>query len=463
MIDRRHFMGAAGATAATLALGACARSGETGEKTVRYWGMGAADKDKDEKVAAAFKETPAGKGVNVVINQVPSNGVSDMSQIITAVRGGTAPDVWWMDRFNAVQNASIGLIEPLDPLIEKYEDMSVEDFKKQWIQFAVDELTYDGTLYGLPTSTDARGILYNEEVIRGAGLDLDMFDPTQHNLTWDEMRDASQKCVKTDAKGNYEQFGWVPWRDEGWAYTWGFGLGAEAYDNSTSQVVLENEKWMSVYQMYKDWTEDFPYATVDTFFATYQPPNAPPAQSVVFSGRLAMVTTGPWQIQANEKYAPDLPLKWTYLPVAAEGDPIYTWSGGQSLVIPKGTEITKTIWEYMKFHAGFQGQAIIQPMLGNLPTNLQAIEEKKYNPGAEIFRQMLPQSTSRPPLPTGAAIWDALDRSKSSVLFGSTTPEAAVATNQAFVAPKMELFPGYKMPETYGKPSPVPDSATPVA
>lgn len=458
MIDRRHFLGAGGAAAATVALGACARSGAAGDSTVRYWGMGASDKDKDEAVREAFLKTPAGKGAEVIINQVPSNGASDMSQIITAVRGGTAPDLWWMDRFNAVQNASIGLIEPLDELIEKYEDVSVEEFKKQWIQFAVDELTYDGMLYGLPTSTDARGLLYNEEVLSAAGLDLDMFDPKRHTLTWDELHEVATTCIKTDAKGNYEQLGWAPWLEQGWPYTWGFGFGAEAYDNATSTVVLDSEEWLSVFQMYKDWAGDFPFARVDTFMATYQPPNAPPAQTAMFSGRMGLITTGPWQIQANEKYAPDLPLKWTYLPVKKEGDPIYTWSGGQSLVIPKGTKVTRTIWEYLKFHAGYPGQAIIQPLLGNLPTNLQAIQERKYNPGAEIFRDMLSGSTSRPPLPTGAAIWDALDRAKSSVLFGSATPAQAIETAQAFVAPKMALFPDYKMPDTYGKPSPVPDS-----
>lgn len=214
----------------------------------------------------------------------------------------------------------------------------------------------------------------------------------------------------------------------------------------------------SGFQLYADWAELYPYASVDAFFATYQPPNAPPSQTAMFSGRLAMTTTGPWQIQGNEKYAPDLPLKFTWLPVENDGDPTYTWSGGQSLVIPKGANITRTLWEYMKFHARYPGQAIIQPMLGNLPTNLQAITERKYNQKAELFRQMLPNSTSRPPLPVGSAAWDTLARTRGSVALGSRTPQQAIADNQSLVAPKMELFEGYRMPDTYGKPSPVPDS-----
>lgn len=459
MIDRRRFLGAAGAaTASALALGACARRGEDGDSTIRYWGMGAADTDKDEKVREAFLQTPEGKGVTVVIDQVPASGVSDMSQIITAVRGGTAPDLWWMDRFTAVQNASIGLLEPIDPLIEEYEDVSPEEFKSQWIQFAIDELTYDGQAYGLPTSTDARGLLYNEDLLQESGVDIGLFDAAQHTITWDELWDAAAKVTTKDSRGNYDHLGFAPWTGEGWAYTWAFGVGAQAYDNSTASITLDNDAWKSVFQLYADWAAEYPFASVDTFYATYQPPNAPPAQTAMYSGRLAIDASGPWQIQSNEKYAPDLPLKFTWLPVAKEGDPNYTWSGGQSLVIPKGANITRTLWEYLKFHAGYPGQAIIQPLLGNLPTNLQAIEEKKYNPKAELFRQMLPGSTSRPPLPVGSAIWDTLARTRSSVTLGSLTPQECIDTNQQYVQPKMELFPGYQMPDTYGKPSPVPES-----
>lgn len=454
MISRRRFLGAAAAAGAVGAgLGACASRPDSGPNVIRYWGMGAADTDKDEAVRAAFLETDAGKDAQIYIDQVPSSGVADMSQIITAVRGGTAPDLWWMDRFNAVQNASIGLLEPIDPLIEKYEDVSPEEFKHQWIQFAVDELTYDGGLYGLPTSTDARGLLYNENVLRESGVDLDLFNPDRHVITWDELWAVNEQVVERDGRGNFTRYGFAPWLGEGWPYTWGFGLGAAAYDNETASVVLDSPEWEATYDVYARWADEWSYATVDAFFATYQPPNAPPAQTAMFGEHLAVDTTGPWQIQANEKYAPDLPLKFTWLPVQNEGDSTYTWSGGQSLVIPKGANVTRTLWEYMKFHAGYSGQAIIQPKLGNLPTNIQAIEEEKYNPKAEIFRQMLPTSTSRPPLPVGTAIWDALTRARSSVALGSRTPAAVIADNQAMIAPKMELFEGYRMPETYGQPN----------
>lgn len=451
-LRRRTFLGLAGAGAVAIALPSCANQSASGSNVLRYWGMGASDADKDQAVADAFGQTPEGQGVEIAISQVPSNGVADMSQIITAVRGGTAPDVWWIDRFNTVQSASIGLLQPLDELIETYEGVSVEEYASQWVSFSIDELTYDGSIYGLPTSTDARGIMYNEDVLRAAGLDLDMFDPAQHVMTWDELMEAAKACVELDGSGNYTRLGYAPWLDEGWGYTWGFGKGAQVYDNATGRVTLDTPEWVAAFEVFQVWAQEFGRDRVDAFYATYQPPNAPPAQTAMFSGRLAMQTTGPWQYQANEKYAPDLPLKFTWLPVDAAGDDTYSWSGGQGLSVPQGVEMTETLWNYLKFHAGAPGQQIIQPMLGNLPTHLQTLADGYFNPKAEFFAEMLASSTSRPPLPVGSAAWDALSRARDSVAIGSQTPAEAAQGAQAFVEPKMELFPDFRMPERYGQP-----------
>ena len=65
MIDRRHLLQGTGlAAVAALGGGACARTPDSDASTVRYWGMGAADKDKDEAVKEAFLATDAGRGVD---------------------------------------------------------------------------------------------------------------------------------------------------------------------------------------------------------------------------------------------------------------------------------------------------------------------------------------------------------------------------------------------------------------
>ncbi|MGH3587973.1 MAG: twin-arginine translocation signal domain-containing protein, partial [Pseudonocardia sp.] len=65
MISRRTFLSAAAASAAALSLGACAPRGSSDDSVIRYWGMGAADADKDLKVIDAFKATKAGSRINI--------------------------------------------------------------------------------------------------------------------------------------------------------------------------------------------------------------------------------------------------------------------------------------------------------------------------------------------------------------------------------------------------------------
>src|SRR5699024_11582456 len=64
------------------------------------------------------------------LHSFPTRRSSDLdaSSVITAVRGRTGPDVYFMDRFNTSQFASLGLLEPIDDLIEEYEGVSPKEY-----------------------------------------------------------------------------------------------------------------------------------------------------------------------------------------------------------------------------------------------------------------------------------------------------------------------------------------------
>ena len=192
MIDRRTLIRALGAGASVTIAGGSIVSctnrpvgDERDPNSVVLWGLGAADADKEAKVLEAFSEQ--NPDVKVKVSQVPSNGEGDASSVITAIRGRTGPDLYWMDRFNAPQFASLGLLEPIDDLIEEHEGVSPEEFMSGWINFATDELRYDGQYYGLPTSTDTRAMYVNMDLVDEAGLDPALFDPDNGPMTYDQL------------------------------------------------------------------------------------------------------------------------------------------------------------------------------------------------------------------------------------------------------------------------------------
>ena len=99
-------------------------------------------------------------GAQVELVQV-TGAETDATQLITAVRGGTGPDVYMLDRFTVAQRASDGLLEDLT----QFSD----DPLAGYIQFAANEASFNDTAYALPFDTDTRALVLQHRDARGGG------------------------------------------------------------------------------------------------------------------------------------------------------------------------------------------------------------------------------------------------------------------------------------------------------
>lgn len=447
MINRRAFFGAAGAAALTGLAAGCGRQRSAEE--VRLWGLWSGEEGEVERLIVEdfLEKFP---DVTIRQSQMPESSTGDSTYAITAVRGGTAPDLWIMDRFTTAQFASLGLVEPLDDLISQHE---APGFLEQWADFAVDEMSYEGQVFGLPFDTDTRGLFYNKETFREAGLDPDELDHSNGPITVERMLELNEELAEVDGNGNYTRFGLIPWDAEGWALTWMIGKGAQFFDNSTGEVLLTSPEAIEVFERFRDWAQEYGHSRLQAFKETYEPPNSPPAQTSFFGGRQAMLISSSVTIQSIRNYKPDLDFGITYLPVWEEGDSPYTWSGGFSLVAPTGSSLSPAVWDFMTHYCGLEGQQVAMNPLSKIPTQLEVFDSYEA-PGPEegFMAEMLRHSISRPPLPVGQLFWDALDGATESVLHGSATPQEAAESAQARVAPQMEIHEGFQLPPGYGEP-----------
>ena len=448
MITRRRFLTGAAATAGAVATGVglsgCS-GGSTDSNHVTLWGVGGDSREIEQKVIDAFtKDNP---GVTIESKNVPSNGTGDATSVITAVRGKTAPDLWWMDRFAGAQYAALGLLEPIDDLVAEYES---DDFLDGWLPFAVDELRYQGKLYGLPTSTDVRGLYYNKTLLKQVGVDPDELDMSNGPIQLDRLTEIGNKINKTDKVGNYQQMGFIPWHGQGSGYTWSMGTHASWFDEAACEMTINSDKVRQAYQISYDYARKFDYSRIDAFIASYEPSNAPPGQSAFNSGKLGLGIETSGNAHTITKYAPKIEWGYGYLPILSEGDDPYTWSGGFALVMPKGSSRSKAAWDFMKFYAGQRGQSIYCPPTYALPTRKDVLED----PGLKALRQQIAQlkySTSRPPIPVGALWWDAQAQVMSTITIGSSTPEVALQNAQDQVGPQMKTYCPFKLPSGFGK------------
>lgn len=101
--------------------------------------------------------------------------------VVLRFRGGTTTDVIYGGQDWLPAWAAAGYLYPLDEIAAD----KIESYRKDLAGFTIDDMTYDGHLYGLPYYADTISFIYNQRILKDAGIDV----PT----TWDEVADAARK------------------------------------------------------------------------------------------------------------------------------------------------------------------------------------------------------------------------------------------------------------------------------
>lgn len=139
-----------------------------------------------EQIVAAFEaEHP---DINVDIQVVPWGNYWDKLQ--TAVAGGEAYDVFWMNGANFPVYAANGVLMNLQEYMNaEGVDLSV------YPESLVELYSLEGSLYGLPKDFDTIALYYNKDLFDAAGVDYPTAD-----WTWDDLKTAG-RALTTD--GNW--------------------------------------------------------------------------------------------------------------------------------------------------------------------------------------------------------------------------------------------------------------------
>ncbi|MFK4070382.1 ABC transporter substrate-binding protein [Streptomyces sp. NPDC029674] len=179
---RRTLLG--GVLAAPL-LAACSGGSDgtdSGGRTTLSYGMwDPAQVPGMEKIIAAFeKRNPR---ISVRIQLTP--WTSYWTTLKTSMRGGTAPDVFWMNAVNFQLYASNGVLEPLSGHI-KADATPVDRHPEALVKL----YSHRGTQYGLPKDFDTIGLWYNKQLFDKAGIKY-----PDESWTWDDVRDAAAELT----------------------------------------------------------------------------------------------------------------------------------------------------------------------------------------------------------------------------------------------------------------------------
>ncbi len=143
----------------------------------------------------------------------------------------TAPDIVCEDTFQLPSDVAAGYLTNLSSYLKDYKEWNDGTFYGA----LVDGVTYDdGSVYGIPYSTDTRGLWYNKDVFAAAGLDTNWQPKTWQDVL-DTCKVIKEKCPDV-----------VPfWCNSGVAT--GEATSMQTYEMllyGTGEQLLDNNKWI---------------------------------------------------------------------------------------------------------------------------------------------------------------------------------------------------------------------------
>ncbi len=199
-------------------------------------------KAMQEVLTKFFEET----GISVELMFVPSSGgwAGFNSKIQTMIAGGDTPDVIRLAIEGFEVFRSNGLIEPLNPYIEKYPEWAalVEDNNPEIGK----ALTVDGTTYAYGFEWNNIVTHINLNVLKEAGLEMPPAD-----WDYDTFLEYAKKMTFTRADGTQVYGCNIP----GWYFAmsaWLFNNGASILNDDMTECVINSPEAKEVFQFMHD-------------------------------------------------------------------------------------------------------------------------------------------------------------------------------------------------------------------
>ena len=440
-IDRRTFLrGAAvlGASAtaisSALRVAPAARAQDAGK--VVFW---TSHTEPDLTTLRQIVDTFNKENPDVQVEMTPVVGdETDVTKLMTAVRGGTGPDVYHLDRFNVAQRAADGVLQELDEYLEG------EDISETHIGFAAAEAKFQGKTYALPTDTDARALFFNRGMLQEVGVDPAELDPAKP-ITFARFAEIANQLNQTDQDGNYSRMGFAAYTHQAWHYTYGFAFGGKFFDEQACQVTPDDPGVVAGHQWLYDYVKALDPQKVNAFAGPYAADvTVPEEQDPFVTKRVAFAVTGDWYLGVLPKYAPDIDFGMTLIPVPNEGDPSATWAGGWSVVIPAGAKNVEGAVKFIRYLGGEPGQRLYATETKHLPTVNSLLKDPSLFGEDEQHRffaeTLLPTAKNRPPLPVGVKYWDELTAAWQKVFLTEEEPAQALKTVKDRVQGDLESY-----------------------
>ncbi|HEV2781141.1 MAG TPA: extracellular solute-binding protein [Actinophytocola sp.] len=423
--------------ALVLALAGCGGvgndpSGDAGGKaSLTTMGFGLPDEHATARVDVYRKAHP---DVDIRINE----GNFDEQQFLSALASGSPPDLIYLDRNKLGSFAARAAVQPIDDCVKRRNvDMS------QFRQGTVEQVTFDGKLYGLPEFAQVRLLIMSNTVLREAGLAPDQLSTSD----WSALADAAKRLAKVTG-GRVERIGFDPKVPE-FLPLWAKANGVDLVGDDGKTVRLNDPKTVEAVRFTTDLVAE--QGGWSQFKAFKDGFDMLGARNQYVTGQLAAMPIESWYINTLAANSPDVDV--TVLPFTDRSGTPVTTAGGQAWAIPKGAPhpeqacdfmVTMTATDTWVTAAKARRDALAKqnkPYSGTYTANRAADEKifaevydgqsnKIIDAGVRVALSLQDKVFAWPANPAGAELLKVWESAVNRVLLGQQSPEQAMQQAQ---------------------------------
>ena len=412
----RHRLCLALAAVLTLVLAGCGGGGSSssGPTEIAVWH---GYQDTEGEVFKGLIDQYNKAHPDVKVKELYSSNDLVLQKVLTAVRGGSAPDVAYMFGSWSPNIAQIPQVVDMAPVV-KNADWQWDDFYPAERQAA----TVGDKVVGVPALVDNLAIVYNKKLFADAGI-----APPNPNWTWDDFRSAAAKLTDP-SKG---QYGWLIPADGSEDTVWHYipmlwEAGGDILSPDNKKAVFNSEAGVKALTVLQQMAVNDKSLYLDT---TNE--NGP---KLMNSGKVGMLVTGPWDLSQ----LPDIDYDVQVMPTfAGSSGGHQTIAGPDNWVVfnngdkKKQAAIDFVKWlsapEQVKAFSLGTGDLPIRESVGNDQAVLNELNQKV--PGTAAFVQNLNNVKKvRPTVEQYPDISEALGQAIVAVMLGKEQPAAALNT-----------------------------------
>ncbi len=363
---------------------------------------------------------------DVKVNELYSSNDLVLQKVLTAVRGGSAPDVAYM----------FGSWSPNIAQIPQVVDMADEVKKPewQWDDFYPAEreaATVGEKVVGVPALVDNLAIVYNKKLFADAGI-----APPSPDWTWDDFRAAAAKLTDP-SKG---QYGWLIPADGSEDTVWHYipmlwEAGGDILSQDNEKAVFNSEAGVKALTVLQQMA-----VTDKSLYLDTTNENGP---KLMNSGKVGMLVTGPWDLSQLSDIEYGVQVMPTF---AGSSGGHQTIAGPDNWVVfNNGDKKKQAATDFVKWLSAPEQVKAFSLGTGDLPIrqsvgkDQEVLDKLNQNvPGTAVFVENLNNVKKvRPTVEQYPDVSDALGQAIVAVMLGKQQP--ADALNSAAQAADAKL------------------------